>query len=185
MERALMNYVQPIRDPKKLEEVKAILKRQSFRDYFLFSLGINTGLRISDILPLKVMDVKGKSHIIITERKTKAYKRFRINQALAEVINEYTAGMQPEEYLFPSQKTHEPIKRVQAYKILNKAAAQAGLSEIGTHTLRKTFGYHFYQQTKDVALLQELFNHSAPSVTLRYIGINQDIMDNAIDGFSI
>jgi len=51
--------------------------------------------------------------------------------------------------------------------------------------LRKTFGYHFYQQTKDVALLQELFNHSSPSVTLRYIGINQDKIDQAYDNFSL
>jgi len=52
-------------------------------------------------------------------------------------------------------------------------------------SLRKTFGYHFYQETKDVVLLQNIFNHSAPSVTLRYIGINQDIINNAIDEFSL
>ncbi|HNZ54779.1 MAG TPA: tyrosine-type recombinase/integrase, partial [bacterium] len=69
--------------------------------------------------------------------------------------------------------------------ILNKAAGELGIEEIGTHTLRKTFGYHFYQKTKDVALLQNIFNHSAPSVTLRYIGINQDIIDSAIDEFSL
>jgi integrase len=68
---------------------------------------------------------------------------------------------------------------------LNTAADKVGLDEIGTHTLRKTFGYLFYQKTKDVAQLQELFNHSAPSVTLRYIGINQDVMDKAIDDFSL
>lgn len=78
-----------------------------------------------------------------------------------------------------------PIGRVQAYRILNSAAKAVGLSEIGTHTLRKTFGYHFYQQYKDVALLQELFNHSAPSVTLRYIGINQDALDKAMSGFEL
>lgn len=180
-----MNYVQPIRDPEKLQEIKSILKHQSYRDYFLFTLGINTGLRISDILPLKVQDVKGKSHISIKEQKTGKEKRFRINTALAAAVEDYTQGMKKEAYLFPSQKTGEPIKRVQAYKILNTAAKKAGLQEIGTHTLRKTFGYHFYQQTKDVALLQELFNHSAPSVTMRYIGINQDMMDKAIDGFSL
>jgi hypothetical protein len=49
--------------------------------------------------------------------------------------------------------------------------------------MRKTFGYHFYQQTKDVALLQNIFNHSAPSITLRYIGINDDLLDKAIDDF--
>ena len=51
--------------------------------------------------------------------------------------------------------------------------------------MRKTFGYHFYQKTHDVALLQQMFNHSAPSITLRYIGINQDIMDQAMDDFSL
>ncbi len=69
--------------------------------------------------------------------------------------------------------------------MLNTAGGKIGLKEIGTHTLRKTFGYHFYKETKDVALLQNIFNHSAPSVTLRYIGINQDIIDKAIDNFSL
>lgn len=95
--------------------------------------------------------------------------------------------MQDYDYLFPSRKGSgaKPINRIQAYKILNDAANQARLSEMGTHTLRKTFGYHLYQETKDVALLQNIFNHSAPSVTLRYIGINQDIIDQAIDDFSL
>ena len=82
-------------------------------------------------------------------------------------------------------RTKQNIGRVQAYRILNKAAAEVGLIEIGTHTLRKTFGYHFYKRYKDVALLQEIFNHSAPSITLRYIGINQDIIDEAVGGFHL
>ncbi|MFP3813497.1 tyrosine-type recombinase/integrase, partial [Bacillus sp. SIMBA_005] len=57
--------------------------------------------------------------------------------------------------------------------------------DIGTHTLRKTFGYHFYKQTKDVAMLQEIFNHSDQRTTLRYIGINQDAMNNAMKKFKI
>ena len=77
-------------------------------------------------------------------------------------------------------------RQVQAYRILNKAAVRVGINgEIGTHTLRKTFGYHMYMKTKDVALLQELFNHSSPSVTLRYIGINQDRLDQAMDDFRL
>jgi integrase len=92
--------------------------------------------------------------------------------------------MEDKEYLFKSQKgNNKPISRVQAYRILNNASEKIGLKEIGTHTLRKTFGYWHYQQYKDIALLQELFNHSAPSITLRYIGINQDIMDRTIEDF--
>jgi integrase len=180
-----MNYVEPIRDKEKIKQLKKLLKEQSNRDHFLFVLGINTGLRISDLLRLKVADVKGKSHIQITEKKTGKRKRFFINDKLRKAIDRYTAGMKGDEYLFRSTEGPEPITRVRAYQILNGAARKIGLSEIGTHTLRKTFGYHFYQRTKDVATLQMIFNHSHPSITLRYIGINQDLMDQAVDDFSL
>lgn len=180
-----MKEVQPIRDKGKIEEVKDVLKRNSMRDWFLFTMGINTGLRISDLLQLKVKDVRNKSHLTINEKKTKKNKRFIINGSLRNSIDEYTKRMDDEEYLFPSQKTGKPIQRVQAYKILNKVAEEVGLVEIGTHTLRKTFGYHYYKQTKDVAMLQEIFNHSAPSVTKRYIGITQEEIDKSLEDFSL
>ncbi|XKK36748.1 tyrosine-type recombinase/integrase [Bacillus sp. A17A.1] len=75
--------------------------------------------------------------------------------------------------------------RSMAYKILSGAAAEFGLDEIGTHTLRKTYGYHMYMQTKNIALLMEIFNHSSEKVTLRYIGVNQDAMDKAMTRFKI
>jgi integrase len=180
-----MNFVEPIRDKVKIKQMKKLLKKQSRRNQFLFVLGINTGLRISDLLRLKVGDVRGKSHILITEKKTGKRKRFKINSKLRKQIDKYTAGMRAEEYLFASKKRPAPITRVRAYQIINGAARKVGLSEIGTHTLRKTFGYHFYQRTKDVATLQMIFNHSHPSITLRYIGINQDLMDEAVDHFSL
>jgi integrase len=163
--------------------MKAVLKRKNYRDYLLFVVGINTGLRISDLLQLKVGHTKN-SHIIITEGKTGKIKRFPINSNLRELLDEYTIGMSDDDYLFPSRKG-EHIGRVQAYRILNDAAKEVGLDEIGTHTLRKTFGYHHYQRYKDVALLQEIFNHSSPSITLRYIGINQDAIDASLAGFFI
>jgi integrase len=180
-----MNLVQPIRDPAKIEEIKTILKHASYRDYFLFLFGINTGLRISDILPLKVRDVKDQNYIILTERKTEKAKRFIINGDLKAEILDYIKGMSPDDYLFPSRMKGKPLSRIRAYAILHKAGAQAGIGEIGTHTLRKTFGYHFYKKHKDVALLQKIFNHSAPSVTLRYIGIEQDEIDDALRDFSL
>ena len=150
----------------------------------LFVLGINTGLRISDLLELKVEDVRDKIHIVLIEQKTGKTKKFLINNQLREDLNKYTEGMINNEYLYQSQKgNNKPISRVQAYRILNDVANKVGLEDIGTHTLRKTFGYWHYKQYKDVALLQELFNHSAPSVTLRYIGINQDVMDKTIEDF--
>jgi len=84
-----------------------------------------------------------------------------------------------DECLFPSRKGGTPITRQQAYRILNEAARAVGITDqIGTHTLRKTFGYHAYKQGADITRLQYLLNHSAPSVTLRYIGITQEELDN-------
>lgn len=83
------------------------------------------------------------------------------------------------------KRQKRPITRIQAYRILNTAAEKVGLDEIGTHTLRKTFGYHYYQKTKDVVMLQTIFNHSAPSITLRYIGIQQDEIDKSLEDFSL
>lgn len=181
----IMKVVQPIRDKEKIEEIKRILRHESYRNYFLFVMGINTGLRISDLLPLQVKDVRNKTHIVIREKKTGNIKRFLINDALRKEIDEYTQGMNDDDYLFQSERGNKPIQRVQAYKIISRAAKKVGLEEIGTHTLRKTFGYHFYQRTKDVAMLQEIFNHSAPSITLRYIGITQDEIDNSLKEFSL
>jgi integrase len=66
--------------------------------------------------------------------------------------------------------------------IIKDAALAHGVRNVGTHTLRKTFGYHFYQQFKDPSLLQEFFGHTDPAVTLKYIGLNQDALDAAIRG---
>lgn len=180
-----MNFVEPIRDPGKIEEMKRLLLQQSKRDYFLFVMGINTGLRISDLLPRRVQEVKGQSHLLIIEKKTGKRKKFKLNADLREEISWYTSGRVSDDYLFGSTKNPRPITRVRAYQIINGAAKKLGLTEVGTHTLRKTFGYHFYQRTRDIATLQMIFNHSHPAITLRYIGINQDMMDEAVERFSL
>jgi len=179
-----MEIVQPIRDKEKIEDMKRELLKSGYKNYLMFVIGINTGLRIGDILELKVKDLRDKTHIKIIEQKTDKIKRFLINSSLKNEIDNFIKGMDEEEYLFQSRKgKNKPISRVQAYRILNSAGAKVGLKEIGTHTLRKTFGYWHYKQNKDVALLQQIFNHSAPSVTLRYIGINEDVKDNSIENF--
>ena len=186
-----MNFVQPIRDKEKLEEMKDELRKSGTRNYLLFYTGINTGLRISDIIKLKYDDIRDeynnmKSHISIIEKKTKKSKKFPICNGLYNELEKYTRNLKPGEYLFISQKgNNRPITTSQAYRIIVNAGAKIGLDEIGTHTMRKTFGYHHYQQYHDVALLQTLFNHSSPSITLRYIGIEQDEIDKSYYNFNL
>ncbi|PNK41065.1 site-specific integrase, partial [Bacillus thuringiensis] len=168
-----MNFVQPIRDPEQIQQIKEYLKEKNARNYILFVMGINTGLRISDILKLKVGDLKG-SHISMREMKTGKQKRIQITAALKRELRWFNENREDDEYLLKSrQGKNRPIGRSMAYKILSGVAAEFGLDEIGTHTLRKTYGYHMYMQTKNIALLMEIFNHSSEKVTLRYIGVNQ------------
>jgi len=190
-----MNFVQPIREIEKIAEVRAFLKSKSKRDELLFCFGIYTGLRISDILKLRVKDVHDKDHFHIIEQKTKkakqrsrkytVRKRIPIIKKLQRLLDDYCRDMDSNDFIFKSrQGKNKPITRIRAYDILREAAHHCDLKEIGTHTLRKTFGYLVYQNEKDVALLQDIFNHSAPYITLKYIGVNQDAINNAYNSLN-
>lgn len=180
-----MNSVQPIRDLEKVEAIKKYLMVRSRRNYILFIIGINTGLRISDILQLKKEDLL-KTHLKIREKKTRKEKRLRIPPSIRKELIEYSKELEDGEYVFRSrQGGNSPIDRSTAYRILREAADYVSLDEVGTHTLRKTFGYHFYHLTKDVAMLQDIFNHSSPHITLKYIGVSQDAMDKAMMKYRI
>lgn len=180
-----MNTVEPIRDMDIVMDVADYLKSRNERDYVLFMFGIYTGLRVSDILKFRVRDVKDKDAVYIREKKTGKEKKFPINAELRPIIEDYIKGKRDFEYLFKSPNfPNKAISRQQVYNILADAGKAFGISNIGTHTLRKTFGYHMYQQTHDAVTIKEILNHSDISVTLRYIGINQDNKDRAIKGLS-
>ncbi|KRE31627.1 site-specific integrase [Paenibacillus sp. Soil522] len=186
-----MEFVQPIRDRKKIDAMKKILRATSMRDFCLFTMGINGGLRISDLLLLTlghVINERGKvlERISIREQKTGKMKDYPINEVAAKAIREYLADREWEsldEPLFVSRKLRNgvpsPIQRDQAYKIINAAARQVGIMErIGTHTMRKTFGYMAYKEGYSIQKIQQILNHSSERITLRYIGITQDELDD-------
>lgn len=179
-----MEFVEPIRSRTQLNDMKLYLKERNLRDWLLFVLGINSGLRVSDLLALKVDDVKDRSRIKLREKKTGKFKDFPVSDNCKKAIREYldATGLVTGP-LFPSRKTvgcrgTGAISRQQAYKALREAARAIGIdAAIGTHTLRKTFGYWAYQKGVDVTRIQQLLNHSSQSVTLRYIGITKDELD--------
>ena len=186
-----MNFVEPIRDREKLEELKEELKKGGSRDYILFLTGINSGIRVSDIVKLNRDDVRNedntmKDYITIIEKKTNKLKKFPLCNNLLVEMEKYTRNMHKGEFLFCSRKgINKPISTTQAYRIITNASNKVGIKNIGTHSMRKTFGYFHYQQFKDIALLQQIFNHTSPSVTLRYIGINQEQIDISYRNFSL
>ncbi len=169
-----MKIVEPIRDKNAIKKVESILAQKNKRDLLFFVLGTNSGLRISDILGLNVGDVRNRDYIELEEKKTKKYKRFPINSKLKYLLDDYIKYQNDDEPLFMT-KFNNRLERCNAYLIIKSACKEAGINyKVGTHTLRKTFGYHHYQKFKDIVILQKIFNHSSPSITLRYIGIEED-----------
>lgn len=171
-----MNEVQAIKDR---EHIAMIKRSMHGRDLLLFTLGINVGLRISDLLALRVGDVRGKDAVKITEEKTKKTRIFTLNDTAIDAINSLVdADASDSAPLFPSRKGDKPIGRVQAYRLLNAAVERAGLSDIytsfGAHSMRKTFGYFAYESGIDITLLMRILNHSSSRETLRYIGIEAE-----------
>ena len=150
-----MVTVEPIRDKRDIKKVELILKKQSLRNALIFLIGINCGLRISDILNLNVGDVKDKHYIQIIEQKTNKPKRVPINLKLKPIVEEFTIGRNIEEPLFLTVFKNR-MERTSAYRIIRKACKLANIQEkVGTHTMRKTFGYHHYQKFRDVVILQK------------------------------
>jgi integrase len=181
-----MKYVQPIRDDRIIEGMKHYFRNRSMRNYLFFCIGIYSGLRVSDLTTIMVGEVRS-SHVNKMEKKNKNNKRFIIHPSIRDELDRFIEGKRDDEYLFASRQRktisrlkNQPIDRSTAYRFLNEAAREFGLKEIGNHTLRKTWGYRLYRQDeRNLALLMDAFGHSDMRVTLRYIGLTQDLLDRA------
>ncbi|MEM1484946.1 tyrosine-type recombinase/integrase [Oscillospiraceae bacterium PP1C4] len=176
--------VEPIREKSKIKQLYRYLNGNNPKYAVIFKLGINTGLRISDIIPLKVSDIYNENmqfweHLTLVEKKTSKEKRIKLNDTLRKCLSQYIKQneMSRDDYLFHSRKGGH-LGRIQVYKVFTEAAGALGIEHFGTHSLRKTWGYWTYKISKyNIGLIMDTFNHSSPSVTLRYIGISQDQKD--------
>ena len=167
-----MGTTQPIRNRKELQKFSTYYQtvKPHPRNYALIILGLNTALRISDLLQLQWFDVydfytqRFREHLLILEQKT----------------GKQNYIPQESDYLFCKNTDRQhPINRSQAYRIVKEAAAQTTNSRmVSCHSMRKTFGYHAWKQGAQPALLMGLFNHSSYDVTKRYLGIEQDEKDS-------
>lgn len=153
------------------------------RNVLLFKIGISTGLRVGDIVKIRIEDVKGRSTFHVQEGKTRKVREVYLDDIMRSIAD-YLEGMPEEGYLFPSAKGGH-ITTTQAYRVLAKAADLLGWDYIGTHTMRKTFGYHYYKKTNDIVTLSEILNHSSQQITRRYIGIREEEIRESIRGLGL
>jgi len=179
---------EPIRSKKHIKEMAGYYLRQGkLRNYLLIVLGVNAGLRISDLLRLTKADVydfdqcRFRTHIHTTEKKTGKQKAIVLNKAVKAALRLCFGSDvgQPEDFLFQTnRKKRAAIGRTQAWRIVKEAANAIGVAGIiGVHSLRKTLGYHAWKAGVAAVLLMDIFNHSSFEVTRRYLGISQDDRD--------
>lgn len=190
-----MNSVEPIRSEKKIEDMKTYLKGKDLRDYALFVVGINVALRISDLLNWTWEDVLTPNHkdfklIKFKEGKTHKNRVIKLNKTAQKALRELFDSLDKHDindYVFKSREGGiRAITRQQAFNILKAAATAVGIKEnIGTHTLRKTWGYHAWKNGYNPALIMETLNHSNLNITKRYLGIRQDEINDLYDNLNI
>lgn len=185
----MINYVEPIKKTSDINRLIQYLKEKDYKYCVIFIIGIYSGLRISDILNLNIRDVENKTEIEVREKKTKKYKKFPLNVICQKYIKEWLkirktqVAFDSKEPLFVGKK-HCRLDRSQVWRTFVKACSELCLDgNYGTHTMRKTFGYHHYQRFHDIAMLQKIFNHSTPQITLRYIGVEQEEINQSYKDF--
>ncbi|WP_313891136.1 tyrosine-type recombinase/integrase [Psychrobacillus sp.] len=180
-----MRSVEPIWEDEWVSIFAKYFRERKERDYVLFMTGVYIGLRVSDILPLRVSHIEN-THLVIYEQKTGKLKRIILHPHLQRILKDYTAGMKRTDLLFPSRNRDrrgrlKPIGRKRAYEIIKEAAVTLEYEgNLGTHSMRKTFGIRYYRQYKDVAELKQIFNHTSEEETYRYLGILRERIESNI-----
>ena len=190
-----MKFVEPIRDIKKVSQIKNMLKSENkIRDLLLFELGINSALRISDLLWIQTKDLfdwKGdiNGFFNIREEKTHKENRITITPKVQETLKIYKETYsfivdKPDYYVFfhskRTPKGSKHIDRKQAWKMIHQRCIDVGLKgNFWGHTLRKTRGYQARINAIPLEIIQHKLNHSSLAVTQRYLGITADEIEEA------
>lgn len=184
-----MQKTHPIKNTKDIQRLKQYyLDRKQIRNYTLVTLGINTSLRIGDLLLLKwgnVYDFHNRCyyrHLKVLEQKTGKSTLIALNREALLALKNLRTSLSPVsdgDYIFKSREgKNHPIGRTQAFRIIKNAANALHMDgTISCHSLRKTFGYHAWRKGIPPAVIMTIYNHSSLEVTKRYLSIDQDDKD--------
>lgn len=180
-----MNFVEPFRDKQKILAIKKLLREEkSPRNYLMFTLGINSALRASDLLRLKVGDLLTDSgdireYLYVKTKKTGRELKIYINDNIQKAIRFYIYNensLDPDNWLFYSKRNKDrAISRIRLWVLIRRWAKLVKLSEerFGCHSLRKTWGYHARLSGFNIEAIREKLGHRNSNITKRYLGITQ------------
>lgn len=187
---------------KHIDEAQTETQRMiASRNKMLFLIGINLSLRISDLITVKWNfflkdDMTFKDCYKIQPKKTRKTGKFvtlYFNEAVKKAMNEFIEQYPIEDmdsFVFKSRKGNGAISERGVWKIIVDAAAEAGLKlNYGTHSLRKTFGYHIWHNAEDkekaLVMLMVIFNHSSLAITKKYIGIMDEEIESVFNDLNL
>jgi integrase len=175
--------------------IQRLEKDKDYKYCLLIATGVYTGLRISDLLNIKYSDIIGKERLVVTEKKTNKRREIKINKDLRELVErifQLQNKSNSDTYMFINRFGTKPIDKsyvnVQLKRIQRKYRIKldAGFS---THTFRKTLGRRVLSVNDNsemsIYLLMELFGHSSPQITKRYLGIRQQEIFDVYDALSL
>lgn len=181
---------EPLRTKEDIQKIKNyFLENNRFRDYALFVLGLNTALRIGDLLNLtwgNIWDFEEEhllEYVVVIEQKTKKRNRIILNISIQKallLLYDNLPSVSPDDYIFKSgHGQNRPIHRSRAYTIIREAAQVNHINGIiCCHSMRKTFGYHAWKNGFPPALIMDIYNHSSIEITKKYLSISQDDRDS-------
>lgn len=138
----------------------------------MFRIGVDTGLRVSDVLGLRVACLKGKS-FRVCEQKTKKCRVIRFSDELRAYLKDYVKrhDLNPLDFLVYRRewdKGHS-VSRIHAYRVIKRVAGLVGLNSVGTHSMRKTFALNHFRANHDLDGLRAELNHKYLTTTLGYL----------------
>ena len=153
-----------------------------YRNYIMLVLGCNTGCRIETLMQLTPKHIAGGC-VRITEYKTNKIQRYELNDKVNSVVQEYIKwlNVNENEYIFKTfTGGNKPMRRENAWKIIKQLADDVGVKyNVGTHSLRKSYGRFTYDITHDIHLVQRMLGHSNPLITQQYICLEDEKVTKA------
>ena len=178
--------VEPIRHKKDIQLIKKLLAG-NLRDLAIFTLGINTNLRASDLLRITVGQIRHLrpgEHFSVREKKTGKLRDITINETVYTALQGLLSSLSnpgDEDFLFQSRKGRQALCVSYLNSLVKSWCREINLNgNYGSHTLRKTFGYiHRTVFNTDIPTLMEMFNHSSQKQTLAYLGIQPSEIKDA------
>lgn len=184
-----MNHTEAVKTKEEIHTVSLLLQKYGgdlYRD--IWKVGINVSLRISDLLAIRYQDLDlDNRRLQLREMKTGKNKEIRLNDTVIQIIKKRRKMYPYDEYLFQvhsNRATGKPVSRQMVARVFKQVGETLGIA-LSTHSMRKTRGFAMFSDGKPIEMISKVLNHSAPSITMAYLGISKEEVMATYDEYEL